>query len=495
MKLKNLLKNIHDAVIRGNKDIDITGLCNNSKVVSPGNLFVAKRGATFDGNHYITDALNGGAVAILTDIYNPFLKNITQIIHPNVDATEAILADEFYQTPSKELFLVGITGTNGKTSTSFLIKQLLEHQQMSCGVIGSVEYIVGQHRYPSTHGTPDLLVNQRLLREMLHNDCKACVMEVTSHGLDQGRVKGLYFHAAIFTNLSHEHLDYHKTMENYAAAKSQLFASLGRKEGLAPIAIVNCDSPWHQLMISNCQAPVITYGMDETADVRAEDILLHPNYSEFTVCYQDQKARFHLGLMGRFNISNCLAAIALGLYCQLNLHQLVAIVANFQSIPGRLQRIDNDIGLHIFVDYAHKPDALENVLQCLKEVEGGRVITVFGCGGNRDRQKRPVMAQISERYSSMSIVTNDNPRDENPQTIISEIVAGFQSKENYLVEEDRSLAISKAIDIAKKGDIVLIAGKGHETYQIFAHKTLAFDDSKVASNLCAQKKQALASTH
>jgi UDP-N-acetylmuramoyl-L-alanyl-D-glutamate--2,6-diaminopimelate ligase len=488
MKLKKLFKDIPVKDIKGSKDVEITGLCNNSKLVSPGNLFVARKGRSDDGAQYIPEAIEAGAAAVLTDIYDPSLKNITQIIHPNPNAIEGVLAAHYYQKPSDELFMVGITGTNGKTTTSFLVKYLLDKLNVSCGLIGTIEYIIGQHRHQATRTTPDVITNHKMLREMILHDCKAAVMEVTSHALDQGRVEYIDFDVAIFTNITLDHLDYHATMENYAEAKRKLFLSLSphakKSHSIKPKAVINADSPWQQKMVEVCPADVLTYGIENPADLKASDIKLTQTGTTFTVTYQKHSVAFNWPLIGRFNVYNALAAISVGLIRGQTLENLKDMMSFFPSVPGRLESVNNALGLKIYVDFAHSDDALLNVFDCLQELKTGRIITVFGCGGDRDRSKRPKMAQVCEEHSDICIITSDNPRSEDPQAICNEIISGFKSNEVYLVELDRRKAIEKAIEIATPDDIVLIAGKGHETYQMFAHKTIEFDDRKIAAEIC-----------
>lgn len=491
MKLKKLLKDISIKEVKGSKDVEITGLCANSKVVAPGNLFVAKKGFVDDGSHYIREAIAAGATAVLTDFFDPSLRNITQVIHPNVSAVESLLASHYYQFPSRELFMVGITGTNGKTTTSFLIKHLLDQLNGPCGLIGTIEYIIGKHRYQATRTTPDVISNHKMLREMVLQGCQSAVMEVTSHALDQGRSQHIEYDVAIFTNLTLDHLDYHHTMENYCQAKQKLFQALDPKQSkpknkFPKTAIVNIDSPWHTKMLQGCQAKILTYGLDASADVRAHNIHLTSSGTRFMISYNGQEVECRCPLVGRFNVYNCLAAICVGLVRQEPLEKLADILSTFPAVSGRLETVRNDLGLNIFVDFAHSDDALTNVLDCLQEFKKGRIITVFGCGGDRDHFKRPKMAKAAEELSDFCIVTSDNPRSENPDTICQEITKGF-SKKDWIIEIDRREAIRRAVVMAGLDDIILIAGKGHEAYQIFAHKTIEFDDRKMAAQVCTEE--------
>lgn len=478
MNLKALIADLPVELYKGGKDVSITGLCSHSKLVAPGNLFIAKKGTVDDGAKYIEEALASGAAAILTDLPNPFLKDIVQIIASDVRAVEAELAARYYGNPSHSLFMVGITGTNGKTTTSYLVKHIFDTFGISCGMIGTIEYIIGQHHFAAQLTTPEVITNQKLLREMVKQKSEAAVMEVSSIGLEQKRVAKIDFDVAIFSNLSQEHLDYHATMEAYADAKAKLFEDL-KPEG---IAILNADSPSSERMAKDCAAPIMTYGFDREADLYAHSIELMPDHTRFSVTYQGQTLPFSWKLIGRFNIYNCLAAMGAALCKGIPFEVLPGAVARFPSVSGRLELVENLSNLHIYVDYAHTPDALEKSLLSLFEIKNGKILTVFGCGGNRDRAKRPQMAKAVEKYSDFAFVTSDNPRTEDPLTICMEIAQGFTTQ-NFAIEVDRRMAIERAIEMAAPGDLILIAGKGHETYQIFAHQTLPFDDHQVAQEI------------
>jgi UDP-N-acetylmuramoyl-L-alanyl-D-glutamate--2,6-diaminopimelate ligase len=457
MKLKNLIKGLNFQV-KGSKEVEITGLSCDSRTVAPGNLFIAKKGTSTDGSLFINQAVQSGAAAIATDIYDPFLEK-PQILHPRVEEIEAQLAARYYGRPSSELFVVGVTGTKGKTTTSYLVKHVLEGLQCPSGLIGTVETILGENRFYSTLTTHDAISNQKWMKEMILKKCKGAVIEVSSHGLDQGRVDEIEFDYAIFTNLYSDHLDYHKTLEAYAAAKRKLFER-------APHSILNADSPWAEFMGKG-----FTFGI-EKGDLRASDIALGPHGTEFTLDH----IRFHLPLLGRFNIYNALAAIALGVQMGGKLEEISKILSTFTSVPARLERYGN-----VFVDFAHTGEALESALQTLKGIAPGRLIVVFGCGGNRDPARRSGMGRAADKWADFSIITTDNPRHEDPQEIANQICAHFQTPP--LVELDRRKAIERAIRMAEPDDFVLIAGKGHERVQIFAHQTIPFDDGAVVKEI------------
>ncbi len=475
MRLKKLIQQIADIEVRGSKEIEITGLCANSKLVAPGNLFIAKKGAKVDGTKFIPDALAAGAVAVLTDMYDPFLE-VVQLIHPDVAKIEAKLAAAYYGHPSSSLKMIGITGTNGKTTSSFLIKHLFDHAQMMTGVIGTIEWVIGDCHFPATMTTPDVLTNHKLLREMVAAGCKAAVMEVTSHALSQNRAGEIDFDIALFTNLTQDHLDYHGDMESYARAKEKLFLALSNDKW----AIFNADD-------SACfrtDAKVIQYGIEKPADLMAKDLKLTDKGIQFTACFKGQEVECKSQLIGKFNVYNLLGAIGVGLCAGLNLEQCAEILKTFKGVRGRLERVKNRLGLNILVDFAHTDDALKRVLETLQPIKKGKLITVFGCGGDRDKQKRAKMGRVVCQFSDRAIVTSDNPRSEDPEAIIQQVLQGFDPHYPVITEVDRQKAIQKAIEQMNKDDILLIAGKGHEKEQIFAHKVIPFDDVEVARQCC-----------
>ncbi|MCX6991165.1 MAG: UDP-N-acetylmuramoyl-L-alanyl-D-glutamate--2,6-diaminopimelate ligase [Chlamydiae bacterium] len=482
MRLKRLLKNLEGIDVKGSKEIEITGLSSNSKTVAPGNLFIAKKGLSSDGSEFIQEAIDAGASAILTDMYNPFLKkDVVQLITKSVKPLESKIADLFFEEPSKELFAVGVTGTSGKTTTSYMIRHMLQKLLGPVGLIGTVEWIIGRQHLPSTMTTPDVITNHKLLREMLEQGCRAAVMEVSSHALTQGRVDHIDFDIAVFTNLSQDHLDYHKDMQEYAEAKALVFSSLKTP---SKWAVVNADSPWSSIMIQNTRGSIFRYGIENSADLSASKIELSEAGMKFTVIYKGESLPFFSRVIGRFNVYNFLAAMSVGLLKGYPLKKVIASLSSFTEVPGRLQQVINPKGLHIFVDYSHKPDALENVLMTLSELKKGNLICLFGCGGDRDRGKRPLMGSIAERLSDVVVITSDNPRSEDPLSIIQEILQGIKEPSSILIEPDRRLAIEKAIGRMKPEDILLIAGKGHETYQVTAQGKIDFDDRLIAQGYC-----------
>jgi UDP-N-acetylmuramoyl-L-alanyl-D-glutamate--2,6-diaminopimelate ligase len=398
------------------------------------------------------------------------------VITSEIASLEQHIAETYYDESHRKLVLFGVTGTNGKTSISYLVKHLMDQLLGECGLIGTIEWIIGKNRLPSFLTTPDLLTNHKIFYEMVHSGARAAAMEVSSHALDQGRVRGIDFDVAIFSNLTLDHLDYHKTMQAYGEAKMRLFSSLKTHQW----AVINSDDPWKEQIQKICPGEILTYGLDKVAMLRATHLELSPKGMRFVVHFKEQKMAFHSPLIGRFNVYNCLAAIGAALTQGFELEKIVYALQNFKKVVGRLESVPNSFDRNIYVDYAHTDDALKNILETLQEMKKGRIITVFGCGGSRDRTKRPKMAQVAEKYSDFVFVTSDNPRQEDPKEIIREILAGFSSSEKVWVEVDRKKAIEQAILSLTSEDILLIAGKGHENYQIFSHQTIDFDDRKVA---------------
>jgi len=481
MKIKKLFKDLSIKEIKGSKELEISGICSNSNYAFPGCLYIAKKGLTHDGSQFIPRAVAAGALAVVCDIYDPFLENIVQIICENPSEIESEIARRYFEDPSKELFTIGITGTNGKTTTSYLIKHIFDQLDNQCGLIGTIETIVGKMKMFSSHTTPDCIANQKLLREMIRENCKAAVMEVSSHGLVQKRVKNISYDVAIFTNFTAEHLDYHKSMQNYLDAKKMLFQNLEP----STTAILNIDCQVFDELKKVCRSNIFTYAVHKKADVTAKNIIFSSSGSSFDLCYKDQKVKIHLSLLGDFNIYNALAAAACALVKGFSLKQIQKALSSHISIPGRVEKLNVKTPFDVYIDYAHTEDALEKTLQNLQKIKRNKVICVFGCGGDRDKQKRPKMAKVCEKYSDLCVITADNPRSEDPEVICQEICEGFEKK-SHIVEIDRYLAIKKAISLAQEKDIILIAGKGHETKQIFSHQTIDFDDRKIAKEICSQ---------
>lgn len=467
MKIKTLCQGLSHLVIHGNKDTVIYGMTEDSRSAAPGFLFFDKtKNPTF-----VEEAIASGAKAIVSDWYNPFIK-IPQIIVPSVFAIEGILASRFFGDPSQKLYSVGITGTKGKTTTTYLVHHLLESLAPS-GLMNTVEVWQKNRSFPSSLTTHDVIFNHRTMHEMVQHGCKQVVIEVSSHGLDQGRLDGIAFNLGIFTNLSPDHLDYHKTVENYAAAKAKLFTKV------KDTVICNADDPFSSWMQGGKKR--VLFGI-EKGDLRAENVVCTEEGVSFTI----HGVLFRSHLRGKFNVYNLLATIAVGLEKGMGLSQIAHSLEQFSQVPGRLERVFNGKGVHVFVDYAHTGDSLRSVLETLKSSTSRRLIVVFGCGGNRDPQRRPLMGKAANVYADLSIITMDNPRKEDPEAICRDILSGFSSLEKTVVEMDRKKAIHLALSQAEEGDTVLIAGKGHEKTQIFADRTIPFDDVLVVKEFFMQ---------
>jgi len=496
MKLNTILESIKPLSINPRSDPEIKGLAYDSRQVKPGYIFFALKGQRQDGQLFIQDAIDRGAEVVVSEQAGhasraaSFVGKEQAVMLQTADARHSMaqIARVFYRNPSARLKVVGITGTNGKTTTAFMIKNIFDTAGLKAGMIGTVEYIIGRRVIPATRTTPESVDLQQMLDQMTGADCRSAVMEVSSHALVQKRVLGIDFDAAVFTNLTHDHLDYHQTMEKYFQAKALLFKSLGQSSK-KPVAVVNIDDSYGRQLASlpEIKTGVITYGLQEQAMVRALNLQLTAQGSSFDVLSPWGKAMLSLRLMGRYNVGNALAAFgacgALGIKPAL----MADVLQQMTCVPGRLEEIQTAAGFQVFVDYAHTEDALRNVLTTLREVTTGHLIVVFGCGGNRDEKKRPLMGSVAEQLADYAILTSDNPRREEPGLIISQILNGFKTREKVDIIPDRYEAIAKALFIAEKGDVVLIAGKGHENYQEFVNTIIPFDDRQVVRECLGMK--------
>jgi UDP-N-acetylmuramoyl-L-alanyl-D-glutamate--2,6-diaminopimelate ligase len=452
----------------------ITGVQDDSRLVQPGNLFVARPGTKADGAKFIADAKARGAAAVITGSLSDD-AGVPQIAVADPAAAASILAHAFVENPSEKVRTLGVTGTNGKTTTAYLLRHVLNKFQQRCGMIGTVEIDDGRTTKEAVMTTPGAIELADLFATMRDKGCRACAMEVSSHSLHQGRVAGIRFAGAAFTNLTGDHLDYHKTMDEYAAAKARLFESL---PGNA-VAAVNAEDTWSDRMVRDSQARIIRYGFGKEADYRARDIAITAAGTHFILHTPDGRAEIAMQLIGKHNIENALAAATLlGEVFGLSVHQIATGLKDAAGAPGRLQTVKCGQPFAVLVDYAHTDDALENVLTALRPLTRGKLRVVFGCGGDRDRTKRPRMARIAQRLADVVYVTSDNPRTEQPQVILNEIIAGFSRDDTKAVhvEVDRRRAIEQVLADAEPSDVVLIAGKGHENYQIIGQTKFHFDD-------------------
>jgi UDP-N-acetylmuramoyl-L-alanyl-D-glutamate--2,6-diaminopimelate ligase len=481
MQLKTLLTAISVRQIIGQPDRTVESIAYDSRRVQRNGLFVALRGEKFDGHDFIEQAVEKGASVIVAEREQKYPR-ATSVAVENTRTALADLSAAFYGYPARKLKLAGITGTNGKTTTTFLIQHICEKAGVRCGLIGTVRYQLGERVLPAARTTPESLDLQELLAQIANAGCRAATMEVSSHALAQDRTRGLEWDVAVFTNLTQDHLDFHGTMKNYFESKLKLFTQLAsQQKKRKPVAVINIDDRYGEQLLGKIDKSIslITYGMGVRADFRASNYRMEFGGTSYQLDARGKSYLVRIPLIGRFNVANSLAALAAANAMGIGVREAVLSLGKSPQVPGRLEMVPAKRQFQIFVDYAHTPDALLNVLKILRELEPRRLIVVFGCGGNRDREKRPLMAQVVDLNADYAIITSDNPRKEDPAAIISQVERGFRSN-HYEKIIDRAEAIARAIALAQPRDIVLIAGKGHETYQEFADHTVPFDDIQVA---------------
>ncbi|MGQ9661094.1 MAG: UDP-N-acetylmuramoyl-L-alanyl-D-glutamate--2,6-diaminopimelate ligase [Kiritimatiellia bacterium] len=484
MRLKSLLDQIGCTAAENVRDLMITGVTCDSRQVQSGHIFVALKGQRQNGQDFAEDAISRGAIALVTEDLRSPNRGVCHIRVPDARLAFAELAAAFHDYPSRKLRVLGVTGTNGKTTICYMMRDLLQAQGLSPGMIGTVQYEIGSRVIPASRTTPEAGTLQSLLGQMVNAGCKSVAMEVSSHALAQQRVASVEFDVAVFTNLTHDHLDYHQTVEQYYEAKATLFRSLGRGPKEAT-AVINIDCPWGRRLVSEIRGRVrvLTYGFNQDAEVSATDIHVSTDGSFFAAVTPWGTFPLRIPHLGRFNVGNALAAFTACAAIGLSPERLAGIFPALQRVPGRLEEIECARGYRVFVDYAHTDDALRNVLTALREIIQGRIILVFGCGGNRDKTKRRPMGEVAATLADFSVITTDNPRNESPAVIIEDIRKGFGTRSNYAIVPDRREAIRAALNNAKPGDLVLIAGKGHETFQEFANTIIPFDDRQVVKEI------------
>ncbi len=480
MNLSTLTRSIHVTAVAGDLEKEITGIQIDSRLIGEGQLFVAIRGTQVDGHKYIGKAIEKGATAILCEEMPEPIDGVTYIVVSSTEDVVGKVATTFYGNPSKKLKLVGVTGTNGKTTIATLLYNMFREMGHKCGLLSTVcNYIEGE-AIPTEHTTPDPIALNQLLARMVDAGCEYAFMECSSHAIHQKRIGGLTFAGGIFTNLTRDHLDYHKTFENYRDAKKQFFDGLPK----TAFAIINADDKNGMVMVQNTKACVKTYSTRTMADFKARILECH-----FEGMYLDIDGReVGVQFIGKFNASNLLAVYGTAVMLGKDPEQILVVLSKLKSVSGRLQPIQSPLGYTAIVDYAHTPDALENVLNAIHEVlngKTGRVITVCGAGGNRDKGKRPLMAKEAVKQSDQVIITSDNPRFENPDDIINDMMAGVATTQQHKVLRitNRLEAIKTACALAKKGDVILVAGKGHENYQEINGVKHHFDDREVLSSI------------
>lgn len=493
MKLENLLKDIAEVKIKGSQDLEIQGLVSHSQRVKPGALFFALKGSQSDGHQYLEEAIARGAVAVVISKEGAGADNASIIRARKVTIIESgsstdllpALAKKFYGDPSKRMKIIGITGTNGKTSTAYLIHNIFNQAGIRCGLLGTIEYLLGERKIPAQLTTPGLLDIYQYLGQMAAAGCRQAVMEISSHALHQGRTAGLDFSAAVFTNLGKDHLDYHQNNEDYLEAKSQLFKPLAADSW----AVINTDDPYGLAILENTPGRIVGYGLRTIGPagvnksvfyLRTRGIKQAEEGTRFSVYAPGFKTGFIIDtpLLGVYNIYNILAAVGVALCHQVHPGYIREGVRSFAGIRGRLEAVQTGQPFKVFVDYAHTPDALENVLYTLRSLTRGKLILVFGCGGNRDKNKRSIMGRLASQLADYTIITSDNPRQEDPQEIVHEIEIGFVGRD-YRTIIERKEAIWEALALARPEDTVLVAGKGHENYQILKDTVIPFNDKEV----------------
>ncbi|HXX35044.1 MAG TPA: UDP-N-acetylmuramoyl-L-alanyl-D-glutamate--2,6-diaminopimelate ligase [Thermodesulfobacteriota bacterium] len=509
MELTKLLEGVEIKKIAGETRKEINGIAYHSKQVEKDFLFAAIRGMAVDGHQFVNEAIErGAAVLVLEEELK--VSSRTMVFVPDSRRALAKISSNFYGDPSSRVRLIGITGTNGKTTTTYLLESIFKKAGRTVGVIGTINYRFGGKTMPAPNTTPESLDLQRILWEMVHEGTSHVIMEVSSHGLDLGRVFGCQFDGVVFTNLTSEHLDYHKTLEQYFESKKKLFSDyLMKSHKETRFAVTNHDDPRGEEMVKGMDLPVIRYGLSRSCDVTADRVT--SSFEGLSCRIKTPKGDLSIRsrLTGDFNLYNILAAVAVGTAMEIPLETLKEGVEELEGVSGRFEKVENKRGIHIIVDYAHTHDALERALLGLRNILGdgtqnsGKMITVFGCGGDRDRTKRPLMGEVAGRYSDLAILTSDNPRTEDPLAILNEVEKGlkflhlrewdedeiksWRSGKGYLKVPDRREAIRTAIRLALPSDTVLIAGKGHEDYQIIGKKKFPFDDRIEAKKALEEK--------
>ncbi|MGN0571756.1 MAG: UDP-N-acetylmuramoyl-L-alanyl-D-glutamate--2,6-diaminopimelate ligase [Candidatus Fimenecus sp.] len=456
-------------------DAEISDITDKSNAVTKGCVFVCIRGARFDGHTVACDAEKNGAALIVAE-HDTGAKN--QVLVENTRSAYALLCAAFYGYPAEHLTLIGVTGTNGKTTTTMLLHGVLTKAGISAGLVGTVENRVGEKSYPASLTTPDCKDLQRLFREMVDSGCTHCVMEVSSQALAQHRVDGCHFHIALFTNLTQDHLDYHGDFAHYMQAKKLLFTK-------ADIAVLNIDDASASQMTEGLPVKTVTFSVKrDDADYTAKNVICSANGVQYELLGRGDIGRVQLKIPGHFTVYNSMGAAICAIETGLPFEQVCALLAQSHGVPGRVEVVPTDTDYTVLIDYAHSPDGLENVISSLREVSEKRIITVFGCGGDRDRTKRPKMGKIVGDLADVAVVTSDNPRSENPDAIVQDVLAGMTAcKAKIKAITDRTEAIRYALSIAKAGDVVLLAGKGHETYQILNTGKIHYDEREVVAQI------------
>ena len=477
MKLNQIAAELGKGISFGEREV--TFITDNSSKVTEGCIFICIEGKHFDGHTKAAEALEKGAAAV---VVQKDLGLEKQILVENTRSAYAHMCAAFYDHPERKIRIIGVTGTNGKTTSCFILKSILEGMGHKTGLIGTVKNIVGDKEYPAVLTTPDCYELFGLFDEMVKAECEYCVMEVSSQAIDKHRVDGIHFEAAIFTNLTQDHLDYHGTFENYKAAKRKLFEN-------SSLAVVNIDDESASFMTEGIDCRKVTFSVNnDKCDYSAKNIRISSSGVKYELVSNSNIGRVKFAVPGNFSVYNSMGAAVCLIEMGLDFKAVLDALALCVGVPGRMEVVPADVPYTILIDYAHTPDGLENVLKCVREITEGKVICVFGCGGDRDKTKRPIMGEIAARLSDVAVVTSDNPRSEDPEAIIEDIKAGIgRGGAKLIVDSDRKEAIKKALKIAGAGDIVVLAGKGQETYQILASGKIHFDEREVIAQILSEK--------
>lgn len=484
MKISNIISGINGARIEG-EDCDIDSLVYNTQDLKNGEnspLFFCIEGFKTDGHIYAQKAAQNGAAAVVVSKNVNIDKDITKVWVKDTREAMALMAANFYNRPSEAMKLIGITGTNGKTTSTFMLKSIIDSNGEKTGLLGTIYNIIGDKKEEAKRTTPESLDLQRIFGEMRSSGVNSCIMEVSSHSLELKRVHGVDFKVGIFTNLTQDHLDFHGTMENYFNAKMLLFKN-------CETSVINVDDEFGQRAINLLNNRVITYGIDNKADIMAKDISISGEGTNFILVYKNEEIKMSLHLPGKFNVYNALGCAGAAIALNIPLDVIKRGLESLESVPGRSEKINSKKGFTVVIDYAHTPDGIVNILNTAREYTKGRLIALFGCGGDRDKTKRPKMGMAAGSIADYCIVTSDNPRTENPDEIINDILPGInQTKCPYDIIVDRMEAIKSALKMAQGGDVVVIAGKGHETYQVLKDKTIHFDEKEIVLDLLREEE-------
>ncbi|MFW6140349.1 MAG: UDP-N-acetylmuramoyl-L-alanyl-D-glutamate--2,6-diaminopimelate ligase [Acidobacteriota bacterium] len=477
MIIKELTKNIPGLHIRGSTEQKITGIAYSSQKIKPGFLFAALKGEKHDGFNFIPEAVEKGASAVLSQREKPEGLKKTWIKAQDPRLALALISAEFFVHPSKKMKVIGVTGTKGKTTVTYLMEKILQNGKYSPGIIGSISYRGPGFSIPAERTTPEAPDINALLQKMLEKGATHCIMEVSSHSLEMKRINGIDFDVTAFTNLSGEHLDYHQSIENYYNAKKNLFLTAHKST-----PVINSDSPWGQKLISELSRPALSFGFNEKADVHPVQYGFSPDGIRARLESPDGKIEIASSLLGKPNLYNILTAVSSALSLKIPVPFIEKGITSLKGVPGRFEKVPNNLGIHLFVDYAHTDEALKNLLETAKDLTSHRIILVFGAGGDRDKSKRARMGKVAGKTAHWTIITSDNPRSEDPMDIISDIEKGIKNtgSHKYEILVDRRKAIQKALSMGNRGDYILIAGKGHEKVQVIKNKVIPFDDVQVA---------------